>query len=74
MLLASYTMQRRTPQQRVIKTANSAGVEKPCSRDKGFIDKVILFSRTHTEVNLTFLILFLITIYIQFGFCFRCTA
>lgn len=34
-------------------TANSAEVEKPCSRDKAFIVKVTAFSKAHAEMALS---------------------
>lgn len=34
-------------------TANSAEVEKPCSRDEAFIVKVTVLSKAHAEIDLS---------------------
>lgn len=43
----------QTPQQRIAQAAGSAEVEKPHSGDKGCIGKMIAFSKTHVEINLS---------------------
>lgn len=68
-MLVTQDHAQENPTRKNYLTANSAKVEKPRSGDESFTGKTIAFSRTHIN-----LVLFLMMVYIQFHFSFQCTA